>query len=86
MTEEVQEGEFKRVTVEEAIQLYEAKIQEQTTIMFGLVAKLGGSVEITQEDFDGVAEYNTVAATALESGGVRLELKQEERPEVEETE
>lgn len=85
MTEEntVPEG-TQQVTIEQAIQMYEAKIQEQTTIMFGLVAKLGGSVELTQDDFDSVAQYNTVTAAALENGGVKLELKQEERPEGEE--
>jgi hypothetical protein len=84
MTEENTEPqEGMQVSIEQAIQMYEAKIQEQTTIMFGLVAKLGGSVEITQEDFDSVAHLNTVAAEALEGGGVRLVLTQEEREESE---
>lgn len=76
--------ETQQVTIEQAIQMYEAKIQEQTTIMFGLVAKLGGSVDLTQEDFDGAAHFNTVTALALEDGGVHLELQQEEREEVDE--
>lgn len=83
MTEQVPE-EGMQVTIEQAIQMYEAKLQEQTTIMFGLVAKLGGSVELSQEDFDGAAQYNTVTALALPDGGVKLELKAEEREEVDE--
>ena len=51
MTEEMPQDGM-QVTIEQAIQMYEAKIQEQTTIMFGLVAKLGGSVELSQDDFD----------------------------------
>lgn len=83
MSEETKE-ETQQVTIEQAIQMYEAKIQEQTTIMFGLVAKLGGAVDLTQDDFDGAAQFNTVTARALEDGGVHLELQQEEREEVDE--
>lgn len=77
MTEENQQ-QGQQVTIEQAIQMYEAKIQEQTTLMFGLVAKLGGTVELSQDDFDAYAHFNTVGAEALENGGVRLTLKQEE--------
>lgn len=83
MTEEMPQDGM-QVTIEQAIQMYEAKIQEQTTIMFGLVAKLGGSVELSQDDFDGAAEYNTVTAVALPDGGVKLQLMQEDREEVDE--
>lgn len=74
---------LKQVTVEQAIQMYEAKIQEQTNLLFGLVAKMGGAVTITQEEFDKNAEYNTVNAQANEDGGVTLSLGFEERAESE---
>jgi hypothetical protein len=73
--------ETKQVTIEEAINLYEQKIQEQTTLIFGLVAKLGGKVVLTQSDFDEVQEYNTVLAESTPSGDVELRVVYEERPD-----
>jgi len=81
MTEENQE-ETQQVTIEQAIQMYEAKIQEQTNIMFGLVAKMGGEAQLTQEDFDGAQQYNTITAGEIEGGGIVLKLGYEERAEV----
>jgi hypothetical protein len=75
------EEETQQVTIEQAIQMYEAKIQEQTNIMFGLVAKMGGTAELSQEDFDGAQEYNTITAGEREGGGIVLTLGYEERPE-----
>lgn len=72
---------LQQVTIEQAIQMYEAKIQEQTNLLFGLVGKMGGSVTLTQEDFDENAKYNTVNALANEDGGVTLTLAHEERAE-----
>lgn len=86
MNEEInaEPEKLQQVTIEEAIQMYEAKIQEQTNLLFGLVGKLGGSVTLTQADFDDNADYNTVNALANEDGGVTLSLGYEERPAEEE--
>ena len=77
------EEETQQVTIEQAIQMYEAKIQEQTNIMFGLVAKMGGEAELSQEDFDGAQQYNTITASEREGGGIILRLGYEERTEAE---
>lgn len=85
MTEEneQQPEKLQQVSIEQAIQMYEAKIQEQTNLLFALVAQMGGSVNITQEIFDQNTDYNTITAQSNEDGSVTLALGFEERPEAE---
>lgn len=73
MTEENQ------VTIEQALQMYEQRIQEQTSLIFALVAKFGGKVVLSKEDLVAMPEYNTVAANDADGEGIELVLSYEER-------
>jgi hypothetical protein len=75
MTEETQP----EVTFEQALGMYEQRLQEQTAIIFSLVAKMGGEVTLTPEDLIASPEFNTVAADDAEGGGITLKLSHEER-------
>jgi len=77
MTEETQQQE---VTFEQVMQMYEQRLQEQTSIIFSLVGKLGGEVTLTKDDLLANPEFNTVAADDAEGGGITLKLSFEERP------
>ena len=72
MTEQV-------ITPEQALQAYEQRTQEQTAIIFGLLAKMGGKATLTQSDFEAGEEFNTVLANNDEDGNVILELAFEDR-------
>jgi apolipoprotein N-acyltransferase len=79
MTEEINAEEMQEqvVTPEQALRMYEQKLQEQTAIIFGLIAKMGGKVTkvtLTASDFENGGEFNTVLANNNESGDVILEL------------
>jgi len=69
--------EVPNIAPEDLFDLYEQRLREQTSIIFTLVAKLGGSVELSQEDFQKYPEYNTVDAREKD-GSLVLELKHEE--------
>lgn len=73
MTEENQ------VTIEEALGMYEQRLQEQTSLIFALVAKFGGRVVLTKDDLVAMPEYNTVTANDADGEGVELVLTLEER-------
>lgn len=75
MTEEAKQ----EVTFEQVLQMYEQRLQEQTAIIFALVAKSGGEVTLTPDDLNARPEFNTVAAEDAEGGGVTLKLSHEER-------
>ena len=72
MTEENQ------ITIEQALQMYEQRIQEQTAIIFALVAKMGDEVTLTKDDLLAKPEFNTVAADDAENGGIILRLDYQE--------
>ena len=76
MTEEINAEEMQEqfVTPEQALRMYEQRLQEQTAIIFGLIAKMGGKVTLTASDFENGGEFNTVLANNNESGEVILEL------------
>jgi len=76
MTEEINAEEMQEqfVTPEQALRMYEQRLQEQTAIIFGLIAKMGGKVTLTASDFENGGEFNTVLANNNESGSVILEL------------
>ena len=76
---EVEEMPEQAVTVEQAIQLYERRLQEQTGIIFALVAKMGGEVVLTEGDLLLMPQYNTVSADNTEDGGLKLTLSNIER-------
>jgi hypothetical protein len=63
---------------DELFGMYEQRIREQTSIIFTLVGKLGGSVLLSQEDFQAYPEYNTVDARE-QDGHLVLELKYEDQ-------
>ena len=75
MTEEAQQ----EVTFEQVLQMYEQRLQEQSAIIFALVAKNGGEATLTPEDLNAKPEFNTVAAEDAEGGGITLKLSYEER-------
>ena len=68
------------ITPEQALQAYEQRLQEQTAIIFGLVAKMGGKVVLTETDFEAGEKFNTILANNNENDDVVLELAFEERP------
>lgn len=68
-----------QINLEEAVSLYEAKIQEQTNIIFALVAKEGGKVVLTADDFASMSDYNTVTAAETSENEITVELKYEDR-------
>lgn len=76
----MEEQQQKEVTFEEVLQAYEQRLQEQTGIIFALVAKAGGEVTLTKEDLLAKPEFNTVAANDAEGGGITLSLSHEELP------
>jgi apolipoprotein N-acyltransferase len=76
-TEEIPE---RVITPEQALQAYEQRLQEQTAIIFGLVAKMGGKVVLTETDFEAGEKFNTILANNNENDDVVLELAFEERP------
>ena len=67
------------VTPEQALQAYEQRLQEQTAIIFGLIAKMGGEAVLTEEDFSAGGEFNTVLANNDENDNVVLKLAFEDR-------
>jgi len=75
MTEEAQQ----EVTFEQVLQMYEQRLQEQSAIIFALVAKHGGETTLSPEDLNAKPEFNTVAAEDAEGGGITLKLSYEER-------
>lgn len=75
MTEQPQE----EITFEQALKMYEQRLQEQTAIIFSLVAKFGDEVTLTKEDLLAKPEFNTVSADDAENGGITLKLAYEER-------
>jgi hypothetical protein len=76
-----QENEKNEVTAEEVIKMYEGRLREQTAIIFGLVAKFGGEVTLTAQDFKESQQYNTVLASSNEKDELTLKIAQEEAPE-----
>lgn len=83
MTEEAQQ----EVTFEQVLQMYEQRLQEQTAIMFALVAKMGGEITLTKDDLLASPEFNTVTADSSKDGeGLVLKLAHQEVGPVEETE
>jgi hypothetical protein len=76
-TEEIPE---RVITPEQALQAYEQRLQEQTAIIFGLVAKMGGKAVLTEADFEAGEQFNTILANNNENDDVVLELAFEERP------
>jgi hypothetical protein len=76
---EIEEMPEQTVTIEQAIQLYERRLQEQSGIIFSLVAKMGGEVVLTGDDLLLMPEYNTVSADNTEDGGIKLTLSRIER-------
>jgi len=79
MGRKVTEETENEVTFEQVLQMYEQRLQEQTAIIFALVAKAGGEVILTPEDLNARPEFNTVAAEDADGGGVMLKLSHEER-------
>lgn len=60
--------------VEQIIELYNQKIQEQTAIIFALVGKFGGDVSLTKEDLTAFPQFNTIDAKDDKNGGLLLKL------------
>jgi len=75
VTEETQP----QMTFEDVLGMYEQRLQEQTAIIFALVAKSGGEVTLTQEDLLLNPEFNTVDASDADNGGVTLKLAYQEQ-------
>lgn len=73
------ENEENQVTFEQVLQAYEQRLQEQTGVIFALVAKAGGEVTLTKDDLLAKPEFNTVAANDLTDGeGIVLSLTYQE--------
>jgi len=60
--------------VEQIIELYNQRIQEQTAIIFVLVGKFGGEVTLTKEDLVAFPQFNTIDAQDDNNGGLFLKL------------
>jgi hypothetical protein len=69
------------LSVEDMMELFEQRQQEQTAIIFGLLSKMGGEATLTQKDFEKSAEYNTVLANNDENGDIVLKISYENREE-----
>jgi hypothetical protein len=80
MSEELDayETEKQAVSFEDAIKMYEQRLQDQTAIIFGLLAKLGGAATLTAKDFLNSEHYNTVLASNNEDGDVFLRIAKED--------
>lgn len=74
----MEEQQQQEVTFEQVLQAYEQRLQEQTGIIFALVAKAGGEVTLNKEDLLAKPEFNTVVANDAEGGGITLALSYEE--------
>jgi hypothetical protein len=59
---------------EQVIEEYQKRIEEQTHILFALVAKLGGKVNLTTDDFNSFPGMNMVNAEVEEDGSLTLEI------------
>ena len=62
------------LSVEQVIELYNQKIQEQTAIIFALVGKFGGEVCLTKEDLVAFPQFNTIDAKDNDGDGFTLKL------------
>ena len=69
------------VSIEDMIELYDQRMQEQTAIIFGLISQMGGEATLTQKDFEQSSEYNTVLANNNENGDLILKISYEDREE-----
>jgi hypothetical protein len=67
------------LSIEDMVELYEQRQQEQTAIIFGLLSQMGGEATLTQQDFENSSEYNTVLANNNENGDVVLKISYEHR-------
>jgi hypothetical protein len=67
------------IDVQELIDLYERRIQDQSGIMFALIGKLGGKVTLTKDDLLAFPEFNTVSAIPDGDDALLLELVYEDR-------
>jgi predicted transcriptional regulator len=74
MDRKIMEENIPALDVEQIIELYNAKLQEQTAIIFALVGKFGGKVSLTKEDLVAFPEFNTIDAKDGEDGALFLEL------------
>jgi hypothetical protein len=70
------------LSIEDIVELYEQRQQEQTAIIFGLLSQMGGEATLTQQDFENSSEYNTVLANNNENGDVVLKISYEHRESV----
>jgi hypothetical protein len=59
---------------QDLIKKYRKRLEEQTHLVFALVGKLGGKVNLTTDDFNAFPEMNTVNADVEEDGSLTLEL------------
>jgi hypothetical protein len=59
---------------EDLINRYQKTLEEQTHLVFALVGKLGGKVNISVDDFNAFPDKNTVNAEVEEDGSLTLEL------------
>jgi predicted transcriptional regulator len=64
---------------EELLKMYEHRLQEQTAVIFALVAKMGGTAVITREDLESYSDFNTVTANAGKDEELILQLAYEDR-------
>jgi len=70
------------LSIEDIVELYEQRQQEQTAVIFGLLSQMGGEATLTQQDFENSSEYNTVLANNNENGDVVLKISYEHRESV----
>jgi len=68
------EDNIPSLDVEQIIELYNQKIQEQTAIIFALVGKFGGEITLTKEDLVAFPQFNTIDAKDDSNGGLFLKL------------
>lgn len=74
MDRSIMEENIPALEVEQIVELYNAKLQEQTAIIFALVGKFGGKVSLTREDLAAFPEFNTIDAKDGEDGALLLQL------------
>ena len=58
----------------ELVDRYRQKLEEQTHLIFALVGKMGGEVELTVDDFNAFPDKNTVNAEIEDNGTLVLKL------------
>ena len=73
------EEQVPEINIEELFGMYEQRIQEQSTVIFALVGKMGGKATLTKEDFQAYPQFNTISAKLDDDESLIMELVQDDR-------